>query len=538
MPTLFRTLLTHCTVCALLSLQACNGTEMSQRHADIIKDAKNITLAAATHDAKLANQVTASLPEVVSQALSASPTQTKQHHWRRFNLSVNKMPAKQFFSYLASLDNVNMVVSPDITGVITLNLKQITLPEVLHALTDSYGFRIENKDFGFKVMQERLLTRIYTIDWLSMTRSGKSSMNINDLQHSRDNDSTSSSSSNTTGSSSSSEASSSSEITTTFGIEDYWQEITTAIENIIRPDGEDASNKKSMHGRSVTVNKANGLVVVRASRRKQKLVEAYLRSLHAINSKQVVIDARFIEVNMTQKQEFGLRRLGLPYFDWSNNSSSSAAGYNKTSSTTSTTSFSAILDTLSSVGKVALLSSPRVSTLNNQKALIKVGDDQYFSMGTTTSFIESGSLNTTPTVSNNLQSFFSGIALDVTPQVDLNDNITLHIHPIISSITPVVTTSGNNESLELPKTSIRETDTIVRARSGQIIVIGGLISDKSMLQRNKVPGMERHAWNSHRSDSYDKVELFILLRPTIIDDKGWVTELDKTRHQLSGRNDF
>lgn len=130
------------------------------------------------------------------------------------------------------------------------------------------------------------------------------------------------------------------------------------------------------------------------------------------------------------------------------------------------------------------LSSPRVTATNNQKAVIKVGNDEYFVTGIS-STTQSSSTTTSTTPDIELTPFFSGIALDVTPQIDDEKNVLLHVHPSVIDITQQdkqIDLSGLNGSsassvvsLPMAFSNIRESDTVVQAKSGDIIVIGGLM---------------------------------------------------------------
>src|SRR5690606_973046 len=145
-----------------------------------------------------------------------------------------------------------------------------------------------------------------------------------------------------------------------------------------------------------------------------------------------------------------------------------------------TTDFDAFIELLQTQGRTQVLSSPRTTAVNNQKAVIKVGNDEYF----VTSI---GSQTTTGTATNTssqiqLTPFFSGIALVVTPQISATGEVILHIQPTVSEVTDqtkTFTVSGRTESVPLAFSSVRQSDSIVRARSGQVVVIGGLMRSAS-----------------------------------------------------------
>jgi MSHA biogenesis protein MshL len=205
-----------------------------------------------------------------------------------------------------------------------------------------------------------------------------------------------------------------------------------------------------------------------------------------------------------------------------------------------TSNFAALLNFLESQGNVHVLSSPRIATLNNQKAVLKVGTDEFFVTevtGGTQSTI--GVAGTTPTVK--VQPFFSGIALDVTPRIDENNEIILHVHPSVSTVTTVnktvnLGTSGgvsNIFNLPLASSSVSETDSIVRARDGQIVAIGGLMRQAEVNDESGLPMLPKSIFGQ-TSKRTEKRELIILLKPTVVDsDKDWSDDIARSRDRMN-----
>src|SRR5207237_974704 len=198
-----------------------------------------------------------------------------------------------------------------------------------------------------------------------------------------------------------------------------------------------------------------------------------------------------------------------------------------------TPSFAALLTFLESQGNVQVLSSPRIATLNSQKAVLKVGTDEFFvtNVSTTTTATTAGS-QTSPSVT--VQPFFSGIVLDLTPQIDEAGNIILHIHPAVSEVTEstrVVNLGGGNPSISLPlaKSTVSETDTIVRVTDGNIVAIGGLMSLDVRDSRGGIPGVSDEGAGQllrNSTKSLRKRELVILLKPTLIQsDRNWQADM-------------
>jgi len=206
-----------------------------------------------------------------------------------------------------------------------------------------------------------------------------------------------------------------------------------------------------------------------------------------------------------------------------------------------TSNFAALLAFIETQGSVNVLSSPRVATLNNQKAVLKVGTDDFFVTNiSTTSTISGTGTVTSPTIT--LQPFFSGIALDVTPQIDDSNNIILHVHPQVSSVierTKTISLGSTIPPITLPlaSSSINETDTIVRVQDGNIVAIGGLMRQESALAGSQVPGLGDipglGVLFQQRSTRALKSEIVILLKPTIVhSDSNWQQDLSDTRERL------
>ena len=189
-----------------------------------------------------------------------------------------------------------------------------------------------------------------------------------------------------------------------------------------------------------------------------------------------------------------------------------------------------------------MLSSPRIATLNNQKAVLKVGSDELFVTGISTT-TTSGATGSTSTPSLTLQPFFSGVALDVTPQIDDAGNVMLHVHPTVSNVTEkqknVDLGSLGSFRLPLANSTVSETDSIVRVRNGQIVAIGGLMTQEQRDDRNGLPGFSElplfGALFRSKSGLMSKRELVILIKPTVIGNDGPWPEADTTNPLASAR---
>jgi MSHA biogenesis protein MshL len=202
-----------------------------------------------------------------------------------------------------------------------------------------------------------------------------------------------------------------------------------------------------------------------------------------------------------------------------------------------TSNFAALLNFLQSQGSVQVLSSPRVATLNNQKAILKVGIDDYFVTNVqpaTTTATTGGT--TTVGVTPSFSPFFSGIVLDVTPRIDDGSNIILHIHPAVTDVTENVRNINFGQgpvAVPFARSSVSETDTIVRVQDGNIVAIGGLMSVDVRDSRGGIPGVSEGGMGNllrNANRTVRKRELVILIKPTVIQsDRNWEEDLRQTR---------
>jgi len=202
-----------------------------------------------------------------------------------------------------------------------------------------------------------------------------------------------------------------------------------------------------------------------------------------------------------------------------------------------------LLSLLETQGTVQVLSSPRVSTVNNQKAMIRVGSDEYFVTGISNNQT-SNAATTTSTPSIELSSFFSGISLDVTPQISERGEVILHIHPVVSEVTDQqkVFTVGNEQfSLPLALRGVRESDSIVKAANGQVIVLGGLMTESTNNVDGKRPLLGDipvlNALFKTKNKAKTKTELVILLRPIVVDDRTWDEQLTEAQNSMRDMGD-
>jgi MSHA biogenesis protein MshL len=500
----------------------------------------------------------------------------------RFDLSVSNAPAAQVFMAIVSGTPYSMVLHPDVKGDISVNLKDVTVTEALNTLRDLYGFDYTLQGNRIVVLPAALQTRIFQVNYLQAQRRGQtetrvSSGSISDGAQSPGSQAPGAVPVPTTGPTggAGTRASESSRVTTSSN-SDFWGDIQKSLTAILGGSA----------GSSVVVNAQSGVIVVRAMPNELRSVDQFLKSMQLIVERQVVLEAKIIEVSLSDGYQAGVN--WAAFRDGSNRfstgvispgatlqrngaiSAPTARGADGTVLTNSalvggsvgtvasalslgstaaggvfglalqTQNFAALLSFLETQGSVNVLSSPRIATINNQKAVLKVGTDDFFVTNVSTTSSTSGT-NTTVTPTITVAPFFSGIALDVTPQIDGDNNIILHIHPSVSSVVErrKVIDLGSLGSFTLPLASsdVNETDTIVRVQDSNIVAIGGLMRQQSVNDRSQVPGVGNMPGVGNlfrqRDSSNVKSELVILLKPTIIhNDRSWQEDLMQTRDRI------
>lgn len=474
-----------------------------------------------------------------------------------YNIEADDAAARAFFDALAKNTPENILVRPDVGGRITLTLKQVSLKDTLEAVRDLYGYDFRRTARGYIISAAALQSRVFHLDYIDLDRKGVSRTRVSSGQITQGGNSNYSGTATAVAAgpeatSGGTDGGSTSEPTgtavTTQNDSDLWTGIAADLHAIIG----------DQPGRSVVVNRQSGVIVVRAMPNELRDVADYIDRTAASVSRQVILEAKIVEVELSDAYQAGinwtavLRDGGKTYtlgqasppggFDVNPLTPSGAPvtvapGNPVTGFINSTlggaitvaadfTDFNAFIQLLGVQGRTRVLSSPRVATLHNQKAIIKAGSDEFFVTKVTSNTVVGTSTSTSRDVE--LTPFFSGVALDVTPQISADGTVLLHVHPTVSDVTDQVKTlkvADSTDTLPLAFSQIRESDSIVRARSGQVIVIGGLMRETRKNQQYKtpllgdVPGLGR-LFRSERKQS-STVELVILLRPLIVSDNDW-----------------
>ncbi|MDP4529023.1 pilus (MSHA type) biogenesis protein MshL [Alkalimonas delamerensis] len=538
--------------CALaLMLAGCQGMQAGHQ----AQQAKAELERAAAEPLPATTEVRPEVPASVTQDLfslgSREPTAPVEVE-PRFNVAASQVELAEFFASLVVDTDYSIAVHPDVQGRISLNLRQVTLAETLAVVEDLYGFDIRRHGRVYQVMPAGLRTETIPVNYLMLKRSGFSAISVNSGGVSQDMRSGNQQSGRMgqqrgaqlqdpmlggqfgmqqqfSGSNIHSESET-----------DFWKDLQGALQQMLGSGPE----------RMVVVSPQAGLVTVRGMPDEIAAIRTFLGTAEQHLQRQVILEARIIEVTLSDEYQQGI--------NWSNalasvrstdfnfttsgvtpgNSTSAALG-GVTAISFSNADFSGVINLLETQGSAQVLSSPRVTAINNQKAVIKVGQDEYYvtNISSDTTATVGGTIST-PSIE--LQPFFSGIALDVTPQIDQHGQVILHVHPSVTETAEQIKTIRlSNEDVVLPlaRSNIRESDTIIRARSGEIVVIGGLMQSVStdMVSRTPVLGSIPLLGQLFTSKNTleQKKELVILLRPVVVEPEQWQPHIRQSSDSLN-----
>lgn len=508
----------------------------------------------------------------------------------RFNVSFNNVPAQQFFRSIVAGTRYNILVHPDVAGTITANLKDVTLPETLDAIREMYGYdyKIEGNRISIKPLT--MQTKMFHVNYLVGKRAGMSMTRVTST-------SVSNAANNNNGNNQNNQGGQSpfgnqggqnnngnnqngqgggqmdSTDVATSSTNDFWTDLKQSIEAIV-------GSKEG--GRSVVVSPQSGVIVIRAMPEELRNVDAYLKATQLAVDRQVILEAKILEVELNDSYQSGVNwasfasiRSGhdnrvsgglvapgatltpLPFgggqpgtisdpstglaastgFSLSNAAATAGSMFGLA---VQTSNFAALISFLETQGTVHVLSSPRVAAVNNQKAVLKIGTDEFYVTGVQTTTNSTTTGNTvSPSVT--LQPFFSGVVLDVTPQIDDQGNILLHVHPSVSQVSTInkSVNLGTAGSLNLPlaASATSELDSIVRGQNGQVVAIGGLMRQSSTADDTGVPGTSSvpvlSALFGAKKRVNQKRELVVLIKPTIVEGvNNWNDDLLDTNRRI------
>jgi len=572
--------LTPCALSAMLLLQACavqapsHGAGEAPRLAPELQRALSepSTPAPGKLPAAVAGELLAP-PDLGIAKLPSAPSEP------RFDLNVIELPAAQVFAALARDTRFSMIVDPELRSPVTVALKDVSLLEAMETLREIYGFEYKVEGTRIFVRAAALETRVFQVNYPNESRNGRSDLRVQ---------SSSLAVTPTAGPGNNAagqpvggnplpgqppgagpgygpQSQESSRVTTQVR-NDLWAEVQSSLRLLI------PAETVKPEGRQMIVSPQSGVIVVRALPAELRQVEHYLRSMRLSIERQIVLESKIIEVDLNHATQTGINWAAFhagPGARFAGGMTTPGSALAPTGSISDglltatpgaaiaqggstvnplfgiafqTSNFAGLLEFLETQGQLQVLSSPRIAAMNNQQAVLKVGTENFFVTGVTTNIASGagtgGSAVITPTIT--VQPFFSGVALDVTPSIDEDGSVILHVHPSVSNVTQnnLLVNLGTLGSYTLPlaSSSVSETDTVVRVKDGNIVAIGGLMKVSDQESSSGLPGLSGVPGLGYlfasKEKSRSKQELVILIKPTVVQSDG---QADATRDELRQR---
>jgi MSHA biogenesis protein MshL len=454
---------------------------------------------------------------------------------------------------LAGKFGLQYQIDPAVRGTVNTNLRNKTLSEALAAIMPQ-GVTYQVQNGVLRVGPARIMTRIFSLDYVALSRFGSASTIIQRrLGNTALGGGLGGGSALGSGVGASLAGGGGADVISATSVADVWEEIRVATEALLF-DAQVATPQQPMaagsgsvgstgrpysrvgsDGRRLIINPMSGTITISAFPAQLDQIEFFIRTFEASIQRQVLIEAKIVEVNLDRSFEFGIdwnvlaragtASIGVTSVQPGTLSRPSVPGTTPTGNVEFTLSggpgqITAVLNALSTQGDVRVLSSPRVSALNNQRAVFDVTTGEIVFNVTQTPI--TNTLGQITLVSQVIPTQVNvGIVLDVLPQIGADNAVTMNIRPIVTSVRSTATFTGPDGAVfQAPVIDTRETDTMARLRAGETIIIGGLMQTRSDKTRSGVPGLRSIPLLGRLFTSYKDVErraeLVIFLTPTII----------------------
>jgi general secretion pathway protein D len=542
-----------------------------------------------------------SIPQPVKNSVALPPPKPAGK-LETYNVVVTNVPAQEVLFALARDAKINLDIQPGIEGNITVNAINQTLPQILTRIAKQIDMRYELDNGTLAVMPDTPYLRTYKIDYVNMSRDSDSTIS-NSTQVGSISSGTAGGGGGTATNNSSLTIKNSSKNhfwdTLTQNIKDILRETdkifpegsseitvqqnlsksgvattknnnrkktdknapenlvgTTPIDN--EEEGTTITRRSTFReAASVIANPENGVLTVRATGKQHEKVQEFIDQIMSSARRQVLIEATILEVHLSDQYQQGI--------DWSAIKNGSkgftltqrgTAGLpsaktgsmfvlNYTNPLSALGNLSANISLLESFGTVKVLSSPKLSVMNNQTAILRVVDNLvYFTIRADTTTTQTTAVTTYTTTANTVP---IGFTMSVTPQINDSDSVLLNLRPSISHLLGYV--NDPNPDLanakvvsKVPQTQTREMESILRIDNNQIAVMGGLMQDSVNNLSDNIPGISNlpllGKLFQNRNDTTTKTELVIFLRPTVIKNAGIEGDYSNFSSNLPDENFF
>ncbi len=490
-------------------------------------------------------EAASAIPEPVTQ-LPSLPRPGKRQKLETYTVVVNQVPVRELLFSMARDADLNLDIDSDITGKVTMNAIDQTLPKILDRIESQTDITYFLQAGTLKVKADKPYLHVYNVDYLNISRTSGGKVSVSteigatasSIRSSGGGGGGGGGSRGGSGGSSGAGKNKASSDIKNESINEFWKTIALNISAILEREIITGSGSGTTINNDIIVNRESGIIAIRATSKQHKSIKKFIDQVIGSAQRQVLIEVTIAEVELGDKYQAGI--------DWSVISESSGSVVTKggvqdllggslgsspffqlaTAGTLNGNPLNITLKALETFGDVKVLSSPKVMTLNNQMAILKVVDNEvYF---TTDVQLDSGSVNQNSqlAVDTTVNTVPVGIVMSVTPFIDEDDTVTLNIRPTISRIidyvddpNPLLAKEGVVS--QIPVLQVREIETMLKVNNSETAVIGGLMQDQINKENRGVPILSSIPWLgalfSYTEEEYVKSELVIFIRPVVIE---------------------
>ena len=480
------------------------------------------------------------IPEPVGQ-LPILPPPRPAPRLETYTVVVNDVPVRDLLFALARDARLNVDIHPGISGSVTLNAIDQTLPQLLARIAKQVDMRFELDGPNLVVGPDAPYLQTYKLDYLNMARDSQTSIRVSSQVASSVGDSQGG------GGGGSGGANSTTTITNT-SANRLWETVIQNVLNILGEKGGTGGGGKVASSSSVIANPETGVITVRATARQHRAISEYLTQTQSSAHRQVLIEATIVAVELSDQYEAGIN------WDTLLNESS---GFYVVQSVTSVVSpaltlgyssadFTGAIKLLSAYGNTRVLSSPKLMVLNNQTSVLKVTRDLVYFEVKATNTLGTTTQSQQQAIETNIKTVPEGLVMNVTPQISEGESVILNVRPSISrkvgeveDPNPTLKYTVNGQQLSNPVRNLvpimetRELESVLRVNSGQTAVLGGLMTDDVSRDQDGVPFLKDIPLLGnlfqYRADRNSKSELVIFIRPVVIRDPSIETDLRELR---------
>ncbi len=476
------------------------------------------------------------IPEAVTN-VPVLPRPGKREKLETYTVVVNQVPIRELLFSMARDADLNLDIDNNISGKITMNAIDQTLPKILERIESQADIVYFIKGNTLKVKADIPYLHVYHINYLNIERTSGGTVSVSTEIGANSSDV---GGGNSGGGGSDNKASSEIE---NKSVNEFWSTLTVNIGGILGEDIKASSGSRVISGNNIIVNRESGIIAVRATGKKHKVIKNFVDTVLGNVQRQVLIEATIAEVQLSDKYQAGI--------DWSmvsetavtssgttiltkggdqsligGNLGSSPFFQLATSGNINGNPLNITLKALETFGDVKVLSSPKVMALNNQTAILKVVDNEvYFNLDVNVvpASQNSEALTTVDTTVNTVP---VGFVMAVTPYIDQENEVTLNVRPTISRIirfvddpNPILAEQGVVS--QIPVIQVREIETMLTIENNDTAVIGGLMQDQINKENRGVPFLSSipllGALFSYTEEEFIKSELVIFIRPVVME---------------------